>query len=268
MKLYRFEKPDKCRIDTLKCNKIWTALPKSFNDPLDCKLKIHDKTEFSTFGEKRIKCAAKSLYEKYNVSEGAWLITEEILKSIESWISGKDFSPLVTGKPHFLTLIEQRILSFGVQCFSETGFTNPLMWAHYALNHQGFCIEYEYKAWSLVSNNEGKFSMAPAIYSSKLPEFNLMEVLFSPREVTEKLYATKSEHWSYEREHRLVYFPCNPSHGAQGESVSLPKGLKVTRIIAGLNSEKIKQELQIAAAALNVPLEKIKLSDSSYDLEI
>lgn len=268
MKLYRFERPDQFRIGTLKRNEIWMARPESFNDPLDCRLKINDKTEFSTFNVKNIKLAAKSLYEKYKVSEGAWLITEEILESIESWISDHDLTPALGGKPHFLTLIEKRILGFGVQCFSETGFTNPLMWAHYALNHQGFCIEYEYKAWSLNTKNSRTFSMSPAIYTSKLPEFNLMEILFSPKEVTKKLYATKSEHWSYEREHRLVYFPCDPPDGAQGEPVALPEGLEVTRIIAGLNSKKIKEELEVTASALNIPLEQIKLSDSSYDLHV
>lgn len=268
MKLYRFERPDQFRIDTLKRNEIWMARPESFNDPLDCRLKINDKTECSTFDKKNIKLAAKSLYEKYNISEGAWLITEEILESIESWILGHDLSPALTGKPYFLTLIEDRILSFGVQCFSEAGYTNPLMWAHYALNHQGFCIEYEYKAWSLVSKNGGRFSMSPAIYTSQLPEFNLMEILFSPREVTKKLYATKSDHWSYEREHRLVYFPCDPSNGSCGESVALPEGLEVTKIIAGLNSKSIKNELDNAAKSLNIPIEQIKLSDSSYDLDL
>lgn len=268
MKLYRFERADQFRIDTLKRNEIWMARPESFNDPLDCRLKINDKTEFSTFDEEKIKLAAKCLYESYDLSQGAWLINEEILESIESWTSNDDLSPALTGKPYFLTLIEKRILNFGVQCFSETGYTNPLMWAHYAQNYQGFCIEYEYEAWSLVSKNNGNFSMSPAIYTSNLPEFNLMEILFSPREVTEKLYATKSEYWSYEKEHRLVYFPCESKNGLQGESVPLPEGLKVTKIIAGLKSAEIKPELVSAAGTLGVPIVQLSLSDSSYDLEV
>lgn len=264
MKLYRFEKPEQFRIDTLKKNEIWMALPDSFNDPLDCRLNINDKTEYSTFDVDRIKLAAKYLYEEYDISNGAWLITEEILESIRSWITGDD----LTLKPNFLSLIEKRISSFGVQCFSEKDFTSPLMWAHYAQSHQGFCIEYEYKQWSLVSGNRGRFSMSPAIYTSILPEFNLMEILFAPREVAEKLYASKSEDWSYEREHRLVYFPLSPSNGASGESIALPEGLKVTKIIAGLNSKEIISKLNEAAEVLKVPLEKTQLSSSSYDIEL
>ncbi|WP_276681050.1 DUF2971 domain-containing protein [Thalassolituus oleivorans] len=268
MKLYRVERPDQFRIETLKRNEIWMARPESFNDPLDCRLTINDKTEHSTFNEENIKSAAKSLYEDYKVLEGAWLITDDILKNIESWVSGHDETLALDGKPYFLTLIENRILEFGLQCFSETGYKNPLMWAHYALNHKGFCIEYEYEAWTLATKNSFDFSMSPAIYTSKLPEFNLMEVLFSPREVTTKLYASKSEHWSYEREYRLVYFPCSPAIGEQGQSVPLPRGLKVTKIIAGLNSRAIKNELEIAAKSLDIPILQIKLSNSNYDLEI
>jgi hypothetical protein len=260
MKLYRFERPGKSRIETLKKKEIWVACPDDFNDPLDCKLNIYDKTNISSFDETNIKSAAQSLYKNYSVSEGAWLITKEILKRIHEWICDENLSP---DKPYFLKLIEERIRSFGVQCFSSAGFSSPLMWAHYAQNHEGFCIEYECNPLEVAVGNDREFSISPAIYTSRLPEFSLMEVLFSPEEVTEKLYATKSEHWAYEREHRLIYFNCSSE---KGESVALPKGLKVTRIIAGLKSQEIKGELKSTAEMLGVPIEQIKLSKINYDL--
>lgn len=266
MKLYRFEKPDGVRIETLKRNEIWMALPESLNDPLDCRLKINDKTEFSTFKIEKIKSAAGSLYESYNIKGGAWLLDDAIIESIQAWIDAKGRGG--NGAPAFLSLIEKKIMTFGVQCFSEADYTNPLMWAHYALNHEGFCIEYEYLPMTLALENNSDFAMSPAIYTSRLPEFNLMEILFSPKEVTEKLYATKSNHWAYEKEFRLVYFPCSPLEKKKGQSVSIPKGLKITKIISGLKAHKIEQELNSIADELNVTYHRIKNSAHFYDLEL
>lgn len=267
MKLYRYERPDTFRIDTLRRNEIWMANPQSFNDPFDCRLNILDHTEYSTFNLEDIKLAAQILYKHYNLAEGSWLITKEILDSIEDWISGDDITKGIAGKPNFLILIENRVSQFGINCFSETDFTSPLMWAHYAQNYQGFCIEYECNELELVCNNSGEFSIYPTTYSTNLPKFNLTELLFSPREVTERLLATKSEHWSYEREHRLVYFPPKPIGSEQGQSIKLPHGLKVSSIIAGLNSNGIKDILKTTAKELNIPFKKINYSYPSYNLK-
>jgi len=260
---YRYEKPDNDRIETLREGKIWMSLPSSFNDPLDCQLRIVDKTEFSTFKEERIKRAANVLYEEYGEDGKAWLLDDAIVAEIRNWTDGRSES---TDKPHFLKLVEQRIQKFGVQCFSEL-VDSPLMWSHYADVHKGFCIEYEYHPLDLAFSNNSEFAMSPAIYTSQLQEFHLNEVLFSPKEVAHKLYATKSQHWSYEKEHRLIYFPCTATVKECGQKVDLPEGLKVKSIISGINTEqKIKNELKVVASELKVNFEQMEMSKKYYTL--
>lgn len=263
MLLYRYEKSASDRIETLSKKKIWMALPSSFNDPLDCHLRIVDKTEFSTFKIDNIKRAANILYEEYGKDERAWLLSENIVAEIRNWANE---TSLFTDKPYFLKLIENRIENFGVQCFSEL-FDSPLMWSHYADAYKGFCIEYEHTPMELAISNNSEFAMSPATYTSQLPEFHLNEVLFSPKEVTHKLYATKSEHWSYEKEHRLIYFPCNATKEERGQKVDLPKGLKVKSIILGINTEEpIKEELRKVALKLEVNCEQMEMSKKYYSL--
>jgi Protein of unknown function (DUF2971) len=265
MRLYRYEKPACSRIDVLNRNEIWMSLPSAFNDPLDCQLKIIDKTDTSTFKLQRLKKAAIALYEDYfqDNRETAWLLTEEIVTAIREWAEGFDNA---SNPPHFLTLIQNRINGFGVQCFSEL-FDNPLMWSHYADAHRGFCIEYDLNVLDLAFGNCSQFAMSPTIYTSWLPKFDLNEVLFSPKEVTHKLYATKSAYWAYEREQRLIYFGDSPSGADKGQFVKLPNGLKITSIIIGQNaSADVREKLSTVAKTLKVALEQMSTDERSYSL--
>lgn len=239
------------------------AKPTSFNDPVDCQLRIVDNSVSSTFEESNIKAAARSLYEKYDVSSGLWLLDKPILNSINSWANGEDISSV----PHFISLIEDRIRKFGIQCFSGAGYKNPLMWAHYASNHAGFCIEYEYKPMTLAGGNNGNFAMYPVVYTSTLPSFSLMEVLLSPKEAAQRLLATKAESWAYEKEQRLVYYPSTPASGS-GQSVQLPDGLRITKLISGLNAGNIDVDLERASQAIGADFYKMKQLCPSYDLDI
>jgi hypothetical protein len=263
MLLYRYEKSADDRIETLREGKIWMSLPSSFNDPLDCQLRIVDKSEFSTFKEKRIKRAANVLYEEYGEDGQAWLLDDAIVAEIRNWAEGRSESK---GKPHFLELIEQRIQKFGVQCFSEL-VDSPLMWSHYADVHKGFCIEYEYHPLDLAFSKKSEFAMSPAIYTSQLQEFHLNEVLFSPKEVAHKLFATKSQHWSYEKEQRLIYFPCTATVKECGQKVDLPQGLKVNSIILGINTDpETKETLRDVASEINVEFAQMQMNYKNYAL--
>ena len=262
MLLYRYEKAKDDRIGSLEQGKLWMSLPTSFNDPLDCQLSIVDKSEYSTFEAENLKQAALVLYDAYDLNNGSWLLDQEIVDSIREWAVGHDLTP----KPHFLDLVRKRIQKFGIQCFSEL-VDCPLMWSHYANNHEGFCIEYEYSPMNLAVGNKSEFAMGPALYTSRLPEFRLTEILFSPKEVAERLYATKSEHWSYEKEYRLINFSLNCEKDKTGACVELPDGLSVKSIVAGSRTQKpMADKLQTVASKLCVNFEKMEREAAGYRL--
>ncbi|NTU53972.1 MAG: DUF2971 domain-containing protein [Chlorobiaceae bacterium] len=87
-----------------------------------------------------------------------------------------------------------------VICFSEVN-DKILMWSHYTQGHAGFCIELERKE----NNDLGKWDLcAPVIYN---PENKPLS--FTPEEITKpesftKIATSKSSHWAYEKEWRLI----------------------------------------------------------------
>ena len=75
--------------------------------------------------------------------------------------------------------------------------TNLLMWSHYSNCHTGFCVGLDTK---FIFKNFNP-SLHQVMYSDEIPKIDLFEdmiVFFL------KLLSTKSKHWEYENEYRLI----------------------------------------------------------------
>lgn len=88
--------------------------------------------------------------------------------------------------------------TFGIVSLSKIP-NDLLMWAHYSKSHSGFCIGLEIR---YVFKNFGpKLNLAEMIYREDMPEIDLFE---HPVTFYAKLLGTKSFHWQYEKEVRLI----------------------------------------------------------------
>ena len=86
----------------------------------------------------------------------------------------------------------------GVACFTESK-NNMLMWAHYADNGKGICLEFdtEYEPFTL---------MRKVNYVDSIPEINSLSALIEDDfDQFIDLYCTKSSHWEYEKEWRSLH---------------------------------------------------------------
>lgn len=84
----------------------------------------------------------------------------------------------------------------GVFCLSEDP-KNILMWAHYADNHSGLCLGFDG-----TSTNEFFGKAQKVKYSDSYPIVNIIRD--DPQNYHEKSVLTKSDHWDYEREWRII----------------------------------------------------------------
>lgn len=132
---------------------------------------------------------------------------------------------------------------FVITSFTTTAIDNMPMWAHYANNHQGFCVEYEVVNPRMIfpiSYEETRTPIAKAVT-------NFMGIADKLRrgEITEddddyQKYVhimlhnalIKHESWKYEDEYRLVFI--NPNKLPSGVSYPLDiLGLKVKKVFIG-----------------------------------
>ena len=179
--LYKYYSDTPEKLDAVKENRMWYSAPCNFNDVFDCDISIDDKKMFNE--------ALKLFPDKRGIRPGS-----------NAW---KNFRTTMTQQLRALrSQFDELRNTTGVSCLSESE-NSLLMWAHYANNHRGFCVEYDLLEISRILN----FSAIPVIYSEERTCFDF----FNPQTIendTLKLFirslTSKSPEWSYEKEWRII----------------------------------------------------------------
>ena len=153
----------------------------NFNDPFDC---VVDRLSFSLIStDTRANTDLKLLKEEF----GNEAIKNLGIKEIE--------------KAYHLS-IEDKIKKSAICCFSLT-YENPLMWSHYANHHRGICLGFS------LDRVESPFPLFPIINQGPVnypKENNIVNYLSDKELGIKQLFLTKSAHWEYEQEFRILIF--------------------------------------------------------------
>lgn len=256
IKLYRFEKFEDKRIETFLNKKIWLSSAKSFNDLSDCRLQGVYSSEVSESELNAVSEAASSLR---TADDEAKLLTDDIFsKLLYLWNNRSEpFTSQVNDIKGGLrrnaatnTTRNALLNSVKICCFFSGDIHEPLMWAHYADNHQGFCVEYEYTP-------QDDSRILQVNYASQIAPLSVRELLLCPQESLTRLYTTKSIHWSYEKEFRYIELDTtNLECVSQGQAVDLPSYLSPKRIICG--DKACRENVQQLKAKTDLPIEGLK----------
>jgi len=176
-------------------NEIYFSSPYEFNDPFDSKLHL---TCNGTMTEiKRYLCKQ---YQKKSPKRSK----QEILTYVEMEIMAKrmDETVLNEAMEKSREILRKR---FGICCFSEKR-DNILMWAHYAKQHTGFCLEFDI-------DNDFFRPITRAIkveYDAIWPELNVMRLDSYPEGELGKKLPIKANDWEYEQEWRIMDYEKGP----------------------------------------------------------
>ena len=203
-RLFKYLHPD--RIDVLETCKICFSSPLNLNDPFELKppLRLYDSDESmwaaaesllpqlieETVAE--IPLALRHLVTKANL-EAAVRIQ---MRSKDSGYASTLKSLMPALHARFNAEMEKLV---GILCLTEAP-DDILMWAHYACSHEGFVVEFDPEAsfFSQKRSEKDEFRhLRPVHYSNIRPLLTFDNADFSAM-------LTKSEHWSYEREWRMM----------------------------------------------------------------
>ncbi len=155
---------------------VYYASPGSFNDPFDCRAYLVADPNVAEMRE-----AHRQMTTRYSEAEA-----EELLVQVLDPDRHDEFERQVQ------CVQDEYHRRFGVFCTSEVDDSIP-MWAHYAGNHTGVCIQYDTK---YLRNAVAK-RIGQVVYSPHLPARS-----FFGRPLDDRLLLTKADSWSYEREWR------------------------------------------------------------------
>lgn len=105
-------------------------------------------------------------------------------------------------KESLADLVNRRDIA-GVYSLSKN-YVDELLWAHYASNHQGFCIEYDLNL--LMSFGKGDYIKFDIQYANHPPKLTLDDMFrLNEREhFIRKIIGHKSKRWQYENEIRIM----------------------------------------------------------------
>lgn len=272
--LFKFYSPTSDNIIDIQKQRLWLAHPNSFNDPFDCHtgydvtgyekhllLEHIKKTGFAN-SENRLNSFTEDEFYRINDSSSEydynWMRnTEEYWDAIRSISKTKseDFKKEIDDlRQSFQRDVERKIeklreVNIRIACFSNlksnsyppnnTDFEFMIqMWAHYAANHEGFCVEYDITPLhpenlipleniSIIedqdTNQSNKIKLLlsaglfPVIYTSSrvnIPKTKLKRIKLDETgnikhnsdidSLLYKTYIIKSAKWNYEKEWRII----------------------------------------------------------------
>lgn len=273
--LFRYERLEEVRLETLEEGKLWLSKTRTFNDPFDG----DENTGFlqinGPFRASSVKAALKLLYNDVASNSSTfrhnndWIVQQSIIDLISQWADVQDSHYTSSDDFDFHRRIQLSILENAsntkVSCFSRNGFSDVLLWAHYSDNHTGYCVEYEVDRDMVKYKSKGDYTISPASYELITPQYSIEEVLFTPHIFSEKFVLSKSHHWTYENEYRLVCKANWLNDSVDGEAIGLPDGMKVKAIYSGLRCSHDSRLFKVSKS-LDVPLFKVRKVSSQKEL--
>ena len=105
--------------------------------------------------------------------------------------------------------------------------SNVLMWAHYAKNHTGFCVEYNFSDKFLITESRRVSRFKEIIYHKREEPFNMN----SPSINTDQALCTKLSDWAYENEVRLIIYV--PDKDGDYLTIPLDEGSSIKAVYFG-----------------------------------
>lgn len=312
--LYQYKPFNDHSLELLETDKMWLSRPTEFNDPFDCTLKLATgDVSDEYFKEHLLEPIFFRLKQSFGISikelgklkkkknvddivkELTKLYVKSLMKKYKIKITPEQRANYIKTqfkayKEGFLDPeLKEKIY---VACLSETN-ESILMWSHYANNHKGFCIEYNFK--ELEINNPITRFIFPVLYSKAifdmkdyLPDSNkvfgnvLKNYLGSIKEddILKGLKLPESntnlnnmvvfynalikyEGWAYEKEWRYVF----PYQNVLGRNVHLnvpkPKAIYLGAMACKENCKKI---LEIGKER-DINIYKMEIKPSEFALE-
>jgi len=186
--LYKFRAINKRLIESLVSQSLWFAKPDTLNDPFDCRIDLKrafERAELSATGHQ------------------------------------KNFLSSILGNPRFFETWESTFDKLGVCSFSR-GNLHPLLWSHYADEHRGACLKYQFREAHFLTE---EFHLTAAGNVEYLAEPLKEWLKTAPTdehsfvvELVHKYLKTKSLAWKYEEEARII----RHKHGVFNFSIREP----------------------------------------------
>jgi hypothetical protein len=232
-RLYKYYKFSCNNKSNLEKSVIWLSYPENFNDPYDCALTYSSIDLLNHFYPEEPDDIDNFL-KNYNLPDDERTVMRERMVKFSKISINRSTEELD------LELIDLTRKTTIISCFCEKN-DSIIMWSHYADNHKGFCVEYDFK--SLPYSDWITLLLYPVIYQDEL--LDVTEYMKRKDEHINNLFSarpaiTKSKEWEHEKEWRMA-MPFSFSKCEMEWNVPLPSSIYAGARIEPENEEYLKQ---------------------------
>jgi len=285
-RVFRYRRDSDHSRDNLQNDTLWLCSPNDYNDPFDCVTKISLGRVESALVRGLIRRFFITHFRLTELDPLPTRFEPLIGESKESYLrrvvaSYKGFVPALP--PNFESILHRLVAelpSIAAEAkqksnmfreltkacsFSERN-DSILMWSHYAENHQGFCVEYDFS--TIPDTHQFKKTLMPIVYSKKLYDSTpLIEAWIEmPRPRFNPFFPLlpfihKAEDWSYEREWRLLFvsYESAPNHAWPAPTPS--------KVFLGARmSDLAKARIRDAISGKPIEVYQMRMADGSFTL--
>lgn len=277
--LYKYTKIDAYSLANLSNGTAWFRNAAGFNDPYDSSLSIGNRTVYDAQHSAVLADELSKIFQSNpeEISEtistypidilGAKLLEEHSLVGQSVGVFRERFEKYIKEtdellEKHSVNIADLYQKGVYATCFSEEPMS-MLMWSHYADNHKGMVLEYDFVNSGSKFKEEVIRVLYPVLYTKEL--LNLNDYLESQDEVDVPILAaiSKLDTWSYEKEWRMLTLDKSDEEG------KVIKIIKPKSIILGAHVEQMhKIMISLDAMKLGIPVQQIKLDGAKYNLSI
>lgn len=217
MNLYKYRELNNFTIEGLLEGYFWAPAKETLNDPCEC--------YYST--------------ESYD--------------KIMAWTGLLNINESRTALNNSFNDIQEMVKDLGIFSLSKSYNTSSL-WASYAKDHTGICIEYDLE--DLISKNNGLYQCFDVMYSDTPPDIGVEDI--NNDTLLQKMIGTKHFDWDKEQEFRIV---CDN----QGKNYHRTDAVRA--IIFGLKTpEEMKTKLMKKLRSRNIQFKQLVNDGKSYGL--
>lgn len=249
---------------------VYPSSPLYFNDPYDCEFcfqadaleSILDRETYLHLLERRFSLKQE---EKNRIlySDNIERAMQIVLQAHGGKLSDSWMNILESGLSGCLNKIKDAVR---VVCLSEV-YDSMLMWSHYAQNHTGFCIEYDFEEKDMFYKH-----LHPVVYTKERYAVSKIDVLDGNKEFLYKTTCRKSDVWSYEKEWRIITANYNK---VMPQKLKYPNGKYVLDLKTNIKAfylgakilDNFKDEIIQFGKMNGIVVYQMMLSPKTYELQ-
>lgn len=242
--LYRYRSMNSREIEGIfNKREIYLTSPSFFNDPFESRPNLVKH-------EGRL---SRSRYIKKLTREGRPYLNKEQKK-----LYIREAKMILSDIDRLYTVYNNFIAKIGIYCLSAVR-DDILMWSHYAEGHKGVCLEFN------TTMEIALFGQALKVhYNDEYPSVNIIKI--GESEEFRKALLTKSKHWEYEQEWRILKPEQDGGPGIYHFRPDLLTGVILGALIPAKDKEKVIDWVENYPTKIS--LYQAKINKTKYQLDI